>query len=566
MNADNVFHISKEQSEVDTLTGNVILTQDSLVMFCDRAVVINEIYAYAYDNVVIVHYDTIQIYADSMRYNGITKVAELFGEVILQDGDRRLNTTQLTYNVDDKTAEYTTGGTIIENQDTIVSREGFYYQKEKKVWLKGNVSFVDTSRLLMTDSILYLYDIDQLNMVAPTRMWKDSIEIYCEEGIFQLERDRGILSKNVQVNTQDQFITSGILDIDGENQMYRFLIDPVITNESGRASGDTIIYFQARELVEIRQDAVYESEEDLIVAPILKYFMETELWETEGRSTVSSENNIIEADTITSVDPATTRLSGLVSITDIEDKVRIRADGAIRRDSITKLFASKRQPLLNYQLTADSLMLLADTLISFESNSPEDSIKQDLWAIQKVALKSGNTYGVAQHLRFNQEDSVIILTNQPVLWSDSTQLSGDTIKIYLQNNDVHMISLLGNAFIVSPDTSGMYNQIRGLVINNEIQEQEISRSIVSGNAELFYMVKEGEEYRGINLTKSDGMTFRFEDGQISEIFMKGKPEHIMYEYQPGIDLNAYYLEGFNWRIDERPEAMRFLRLYNYYNK
>ena len=82
----------------------------------------------------------------------------------------------------------------------------------------------------------------------------------------------------------------GILDVDGENQRYRFLIEPVITNESGRASGDTIIYFQSQELVEIRHDAEYESEEDLIVAPVLKYFMDTELWETEGRSTVSSEN------------------------------------------------------------------------------------------------------------------------------------------------------------------------------------------------------------------------------------------------------------------------------------
>lgn len=566
MNADTVFHVSTATNEIDTLKGNVILTQDSLVMFCNRAVVIDEIYAYAYENVVIIHHDTIQIYADSMRYNGATKIAELFGEVILQDGDRRLNTSLLIYDVDQKIARYNTGGTIIEKLDTIVSREGFYFQKQKKVRLKGSVSYIDTSRLLLTDSILYLYDIDQLNLIAPTRIWEDSIETYCEAGIYQLKKNRGVLSKNVQVLSGNQLITAQVLDINGNEKTYQFLIDPMITDSSGIATGDTITYYQLDELVEIRGNARYQSDQEVTIAPILRYNLKTESYETLGRSVVTSKKNVIEADTISRLTSQTTFLKGGVSIRDIDNKVRIKSDQALKKEAITKLFSDIQQPLLNYHLTSDSLLLMADTLISIDIYPDTDSSYQDLKAIRKVALKNGNTYGAAQHMVFNRVDSIIILTEYPVLWSDSTQLSGDTIKIYLKNNDVEQISLLGNAFIIAPDSSGMFNQIKGLTIDNFVENKEIKKSNVRGNAELFYMVKEGNEYKGINRTKSDGMIFSFSDGEISKVAMKGKPEHVMYEYNVQLDLEEYYLEGFHWRIEERPPTMRFSRLYNYYKK
>ena len=80
---------------------------------------------------------------------------------------------------------------------------------------------------------------------------------------------------------------------------------------------------------------------------------------------------------------------------------------------------------------------------------------------------------------------------------------------------------------------------------------------MTGNAELFYMIKEGDSYRGINLTKSNIMTFIFEDDEISKIDMKGQPDSNMYEYADNMDLSSYYLEGFEWRIDERPKSSIF---------
>ncbi len=127
--AEDVYVTVDGEHERDTLIGNVEMTQDSLFMICDIAYVVDNIYAWAYDNVVIIHEDSLTIFADSLYYNGVTKIAELYGKVILKEGEKHLYTNELTYDIEKKTAYYDTGGTIIEGNNTIKSRVGFYYSR-----------------------------------------------------------------------------------------------------------------------------------------------------------------------------------------------------------------------------------------------------------------------------------------------------------------------------------------------------------------------------------------------------------------------------------------------------
>lgn len=556
MNADTMNHISIDGLDFDTLIHEVVLTQDSLVMFCDKAIVINQIDAKAYSNVVIVHHDTIQIYSDSMLYDGVNKVADLYGEVILQEDERRLYTTALTYDVKSKTAEYLNGGTLIDDIDTIVSREGYYYQNEEKVFLKGNVSFVDTSRTLLTDSIIYLYSRDQLNIIAPTQIIQDSIEIYCEGGIYRLKQDRGVLSQNVQVSSGGQYITSGILDINGVEDTYTFMINPVLKDSSGTAAGDTIIFFSEEDVIEIRGNATYKSDEELLRAPIIRYNMNTKEYSTLGRAKVVNDQTDIEANDIRSESDGSTRLEGDVVIVDKESGVKIESQSAIKNGDITKMFSSKgERPKLAYELSSDTLLLRADTLITQQEPFTADSsiAHTPFSAKGRVNWKSGSTYSSAGHFIFNQDDSLITLTNSPIIWSGDTQLTGDTIKVYLKNNEVYRITLIDDAMIVSPDSSGMYNQIKGLKIDNFVLDKKLTKSEVLGNAELFFMMEENGSYQGINLTKSNSMIFYFKDDEIEKIDKSGQPESNMYPYSVGMDVESYFLDGFVWRIDEKPE-------------
>jgi len=65
-------------AETKILYGQVQLYHDSSFLYCDSAR-IEGLQVAAYGNVVIRQNDTVQIFADSLRYNGLLKTTDLYG-------------------------------------------------------------------------------------------------------------------------------------------------------------------------------------------------------------------------------------------------------------------------------------------------------------------------------------------------------------------------------------------------------------------------------------------------------------------------------------------------------
>ncbi len=551
LNADTMDYSQVDGHERDSLTGNVVMIQDSLFMTCLRAVVVDELYVDAYDDVVILH-DGSEIFSDSMFYDGVEKIADLYGRVVLQEGGRSVFTDALKYDIDTKQAEYKHGGTIIEGDRRIVSRVGFYDTEVHLAILSRNVHYQDSSMTMITDSVLYYSDIEQLIIVKPTQISQDSIDIYCESGIYRLQNKQGILSTNVQVKTQNETITSGILAIDGNKEIYTFWINPVAIVSDGVAEADTIIYYKKEEMVDLIGHAVYKGSDDQVAAPFIRYFLETEEYQTEGRANIESGTTQIKANEISSREDGASILSGVVNIKDVADGTTIRSDHAIMKDSIMKVYSDHVQAEMDYAMAEDTLFLRADTLKSIESFQDTDSSQQVYHAIDDVSLITGDVSGRSGYFKYNKRDSVIIMTEDPVLWSDSVQLSADTILIYLSDNRVSRIEQIGNAFILSPDDKGNLNQIKCKVVNNIVTDGKIDTTFAMKNVEMCYLVIQDDEYEAVNLTKASAMEFTFDKAEIKTVKMSGSQESNMYEYKEGMDVTQYYLSDYKWRITERP--------------
>ncbi len=555
--AEEVFHSSVDNHEMDTLIGSVKMIQDSLIMYCDRAYIVDQMYAHAYDNVVIIHEDSLWIFSDSLYYNGEDKIAYLYGEVILQEGDKRLYTHQLTYDIKTKVASYDTGGTLIENNATIKSREGYYYSKRKMARFIGNVVFADSTKTLFTDSILYFSERKQLNFISPTKILEDSVEIYGEKGIYRLSAKQGVLSQNVQVKSGTTTISSSVLHINQDKKEYTFLINPQIRDPDGNAVGDTIIYHTKGKYVDLIGNAQFITDKEDISAPRIRYHTDTEQYQSFGRASVAADQQLIEADQMHSDSLGMTFLSGNFTFDDPQEGVAIKADAATKKDSVMTAYIIDRQVHMRYLLNRDSLLLMADTLRQIELETNTDSMSQMLIALEDVQLLQGKIVGRSQVFIYSKIDSVITMTDNPVLWSDSIQLSGDTIRIYLQDNSIQRIDLIKNAYILSPEPGGHYNQISGSHISNHVNGKEISRSIANGNVSLLYLIREDNQYQAINRSDSPKMIFNFVDGEIQSVQME-EQESQLYEYEETMDITKYYLPECVIRIDERPIAKRFI--------
>ena len=476
--ADQAFHFFSEGGQaIDTLVGNVVLIQDSLYMNCDYAIVIDDIQAYARGNIVIVHKDSTVIYADTLRYDGLSKKSILTGEVILDSRSKRLNTDRLLYDLNEERATFTTGGKLIDDISTLDALYGTYDVNTEEALFKHNVQFQDTSMLVVTDSILYDYHKSKIRFLGPTNIYQDSTTIYNEAGVYDTRIDKGVLSENVQISTQDRLIKAGLLIYDGKADTYDMFLDPVIIEPDGsEARGDSINYNARTEILRLLSNASYISDDQDVQADEIVYDLQNDTYTTTGRSQVVDEGSTIEADTILKTDDGQTIAKGeLVVLQDTSSGSTIFCQAIESTENGHKAYGIGSQPLLIYELgDADSLFLRGDTLFTVQTDTSDFFI-----ADSDVTIRKGPISGRSDQLIYDKVDSLITMYRSPIMWSDSTQLTADTIIMTMVDDNIEGLDLVSNAFIIEQDSDDAYNQVNGDRIDCSISGQVLENATVA---------------------------------------------------------------------------------------
>ena len=555
--ADQAFHFFSEEGQaIDTLVGNVVLIQDSLYMTCDYAIVIDDIQAYARGNIVIVHKDSTVIYSDTLRYNGISKTSLLTGEVILDSRGKRLNTDRLLYDLNEERATFTTGGKLVDEISTLDALYGTYDVNIEEALFRYNVQYQDTSILVITDSILYDYQLSKIRFLGPTNIYQDSTTIYNEAGIYDTEIDKAVLSENVQISTQERLIKAGLLVYDGKADTYDMYLDPVIIEPDGsEARGDSIIYNARTEILQLLTNASYISEDQDVQADEIVYDLKNDTYTTTGRSQVVDEGSAIEADTILKTDDGQTFAMGeLVILQDTASGSTILCQAIESTENGHKAYSIGGQPLLIYELgDSDSLLLRADTLFTVQTDTTDFFI-----ADGDVSIKKGPISGRSDELIYDKVDSLITMYRDPIMWSDSTQLTADTIVMTMVNDNIESLDLVSNAFIVEQDSNDAYNQVNGDRIDCSIAGEVLENATVVSSAQMIYFVRdENQELKGVNKTQSSSMFFLFADNEIKSVKFYRNPSSEITEYELGLDLSSFIFNGFSWRLNEKPEISIF---------
>ena len=555
--ADQAFHFFSEEGQaIDTLVGNVVLIQDSLYMTCDYAIVIDDIQAYARGNIVIVHKDSTVIYSDTLRYNGISKTSLLTGEVILDSRGKRLNTDRLLYDLNEERATFTTGGKLVDEISTLDALYGTYDVNIEEALFRYNVQYQDTSILVITDSILYDYQLSKIRFLGPTNIYQDSTTIYNEAGIYDTEIDKAVLSENVQISTQERLIKAGLLVYDGKTDTYDMYLDPVIIEPDGsEARGDSIIYNARTEILQLLTNASYISEDQDVQADEIVYDLKNDTYTTTGRSQVVDEGSAIEADTILKTDDGQTFAMGeLVILQDTASGSTILCQAIESTENGHKAYSIGGQPLLIYELgDSDSLLLRADTLFTVQTDTTDFFI-----ADGDVSIKKGPISGRSDELIYDKVDSLITMYRDPIMWSDSTQLTADTIVMTMVNDNIESLDLVSNAFIVEQDSDDAYNQVNGDRIDCSIAGEVLENATVVSSAQMIYFVRdENQELKGVNKTQSSSMFFLFADNEIKSVKFYRNPSSEITEYELGLDLSSFIFNGFSWRLNEKPEISIF---------
>ncbi|MCX6305849.1 MAG: organic solvent tolerance protein OstA [Bacteroidetes bacterium] len=447
------------------ILGNVVMNHDSAFLYCDSAYVNEaENRVHAYGNVRIKLSDTLNLYSDSLRYDGNTKIANAYSNVRLIDNQTTLTTDTLVYNRNTRIAQYDYWGKIVNDKNNLVSHHGYYYTDKKEFFFKDRVIMISPEYNMYSDTLMYNTVTETSYFFGPSHIIskdkKDSI--YCENGWYNTRVD-----------------------------IARFRDRARIYHETTYLTGDSMYYERKNGFGQVFRKALM----------------------------VDTVQNII--------------LMGNYG------EMQRKNGFAYMTDSAVSVLVDKK----------DSLFMHADTVrATFDS---AQNIKK-VFCFYKVKFFRHDLQGMCDSLRYQGRDSSMTMYHNPVIWSDSNQLSADSITLTMLNGAADSLKLYGSAFIISKDDTGSFNQIKGRVILAKFRENELYKIKVLGNAQtIYYAREEDKSLIGINLAVSSDMLVFLEKNQLKSITYIDSPEaHLMPE--KSVPLNERKLKNFRWEEKRRP--------------
>ena len=102
------------------------------------------------------------------------------------------------------------------------------------------------------------------------------------------------------------------------------------------------------------------------------------------------------------------------------------------------------------------------------------------------------------------------LFKDPVVWSQQSQISGDTIYLFTLNKKPKRMYAFENAISVQKVGPDYYNQVKGRTINGYFLNGDIDSVRAKGNAEsIYYAQDDSSKFIGVNQATADVIDMYF---------------------------------------------------------
>ena len=551
-----------DTNQIQYFYENVRAVQDSTYFFSDSAVLTNT-YLIAQSNVVVLQHDTIQLFSDSLYYSIDSSLLELYDHVIFNNGDQSLASNKIFYNLKDKKAYYQDTATMSRGNSKLQSIQGWYDVENKVSYFYNEVLVHDEDFDMQTDSMLFYTEENRIVFIAPTRIRTKDAEIYCESGFYNLETKEGEFEKNAQYLSGDRIVTGEKLIYNKAENSVQVEGQSEFTTDKGKGNAENMSYYEDAGDLILEGDAVYLTDRRKITGVRIAYNENMGDLVIAGNGVMKEEETIIEGENIEYNDKTGVGLvEGNVVWTDTSNHTKVRTDvlniNTVMNASRAYNYIGK--PEIEIDVDGDTMHMTSDTLYSFEIIDTLGNKNQFVIGDNNVKILKSDMQAVSDSVVFYVTDSIYSLYDNPVMWSDSTQFTADTIHLYLKNKKIYKMRMINNAMVLNTSDEKLFNQILGKIITAYFYDSELDNFEVNGNAQsVYYVLDEQGAYVGVNTTECSKLKFYFGDNQISDIkgYIDVKQKMIP---MAKADHASLKLQGFKWLIEKRPTNRKDLQL------
>ncbi|MGV3508360.1 MAG: OstA-like protein [Sphingobacteriaceae bacterium] len=576
-----------------------VFAQDGTTLSADSAHFNNVANAFdAFGNVVITQSNGTIVYSDELNYNGNTKLALLTGNVKLVDKDATLTTNYLTYNLGTRLGTYTGGGQIDNPPTVITSKNGYYFGATSDAYFRYDVVVNTPDVLIKTDTLKY-NSISKISyFYGPTNIFSksDKTNLYTENGRYNTQTDQAWFGKKNLYTDGSKSLKGDSLFYDGQAGFGKAVrnVTFVDTVQKSTLKGDIGIYKKADESALVtgnayvtmlaeqdsaKMDTIWMTADTLFtkivflrdVAPLDAEALKSDAEIVEeaviiegqpqegavidGNPPVSEEatslpESAVADSTVKAVEekkPPKRRLFGLLKPRKERPKKEVEKP-PVKTASIDSLSNKVAQN--------DSLKISTDSLKDAQAiKAPLDTTRtRILLAFHKVKIFKSDLQSKADSAFYSNADSTIRCFQDPIIWTQGSQLSADTIFLQLKNQKLDNMKLKQEGFIVSTERDSVkFNQVKGKMMTGLFRDSKLYKMLVDGNAESIYYTLEDSVYSGVNRTLSGRMRLDFANNKLTDVMLVRKAEGDYFPIEK-IPKEKEMLEGFIWKPKERPAS------------
>ncbi|KAF2335148.1 OstA-like protein [Flavobacterium daemonense] len=197
------------------LTGNVKINHDGVVLTCNKAYFFQkENYLKAFGNVQLVQGDTLYLNSKYAEYNGNLKKAFATGDAVMTSPDATLQTDTINFDRNVQQVFYNTKGTIVNKDNTLVSKSGRYFVAEKKFQFLTEVTITNPKYVIKSNHLDYYSNSGHTYLLGPSTITSKANYIYTEKGFYDTKKNLAHFLRKSYIRYDDRLIEGDSLYYD----------------------------------------------------------------------------------------------------------------------------------------------------------------------------------------------------------------------------------------------------------------------------------------------------------------------------------------------------------------
>ncbi|WP_421946152.1 OstA-like protein [Pedobacter sp.] len=547
-------------AKIGTYTsGGKIETQDVTLTSKNGYYFNNSSDAYFRYNVLVVTPQS-TIKSDTMRYNVDTKWTYFYGPTNIRGKDDNLYTENGAYNTLTEDAYFGKKNLYTQDTKSLKGDSLYYYGKAGYGKAVKNIVFTDKKDgTKMFGDLGYYYKIDQRTLVTKNAY----VDIISGDSVTVKDKKRPDTLRLGADTLETQMVLQKTLKLIPK-------ISVKANNEVGEDDEDS--------------DSSEKPENESKIPQTTKVAAKPEAKNDKTSKNKRSDKNVqAKPDLLKQVTLDSTKLnidslgSKLVKTDSLKNAVeKLKPDSTLKKPlikskdslqvkkaltnaALSKAVKTTTDSLASKNVMVKNLKNVANKVLKPDSViNPADTVQtRTIKAYHNVRIYKSNIQAKTDSLFYTSADSTLRCFVNPIIWSEGSQMVGDTIYVQFKNSKLNNLQAFRNSFLVNtPVDSLRFNQIKGRYMTGFFSEGKLKTLYVDGNAESIYYTQDDSTkvYKEMNQTLSSRIKFTFKGNDIDDITYIRSIEGALNPENKVPKDNV--LKGFSWKPKERPRSKK----------